>query len=166
HVQVPGQRLAQLFYAVGLGLTRDPYLMVADTNMWINVGRSQFHLPTGPAQVVRGHTGLVIPGRDALLDRLTKVRSKLDGTKFGFSEHNDYVEAICPWGNRVRCHEPDIARFGRITLGMPYVEFDVPVGTARGIAAIYPAMIVAPATVTNWGSTNTPDNVAKDQYDV
>ena len=28
NVQVPDQRLAQLFYAVGLGLTRDPYLMV------------------------------------------------------------------------------------------------------------------------------------------
>src|SRR5437899_2351796 len=56
NVQVPDQRLAQLFYAAGLGLTRDPYLMVADTNMWINVGRSQFHLPTGKPQVVRGHT--------------------------------------------------------------------------------------------------------------
>ena len=33
NVQVPDQRLAQLFYASGLGLTRDPYLMVADTNM-------------------------------------------------------------------------------------------------------------------------------------
>src|SRR6267154_828526 len=89
NVQVPDQRLAQLFYAVGLGLTRDPYLMVSDTNMWINAGRSQFHLPSGPAQVVRGHTGLVISGRDALLNRLAKVRHKLDGTKFGFSEHND-----------------------------------------------------------------------------
>ena len=68
--------------------------------MWINVGRSQFHLPTGKPQVVRGHTGLVISGREALLDRLTSVRGKLDGTKFGFSEHNDYVEAICPWGNK------------------------------------------------------------------
>ena len=121
NVQVPDPHLAQLFYAVGLGLTRDPYLMVSDTNMWINVGRSQFHLPTGPAQVVRGHTGLVISGREALLDRLTRVKPKLEGTKFDFSEHNDYVEAICPWGNKVRCHEPDAERFGRIALGMPYV---------------------------------------------
>ena len=134
NVQVPDQRRAQLFYAAGLGLTRDPYLMVADTNMWINVGRSQFHLPTGKPQVVRGHTGLVIEGRDALLDRLASVSKKLDGTKFGFSEHNDYVEAICPWGNRVRCYEPNEARFGRITLGIPYVEFDVPIGTAAGSA--------------------------------
>jgi catechol-2,3-dioxygenase len=164
NVQVPDQRLAQLFYAVGLGLTRDPYLMVSDTNMWINVGRSQFHLPTGPAQVVRGHTGLVIQGRDALLDRLSKVRSKLDGTKFGFSEHNDYVEAICPWGNRVRCHEPDAARFGRISLGIPYVEFDVPVGTARRIADFYPAIMGTPAQVQNGDGTLTRVQMGKNQY--
>ena len=164
NVQVPDPHLAQLFYAVGLGLTRDPYLMVSDTNMWINVGRSQFQLPTGPAQVVRGHTGLVISGREALLDRLTKVRGKLDGTKFGFSEHNDYVEAICPWGNRMRCYEPDGARFGRIALGIPYVEFDVPVGTAQRIAAFYPAIMGTPAAVTNGDGTVARTKMGKDQY--
>jgi hypothetical protein len=164
NVQVPDQRLAQLFYAVGLGLTRDPYLMVSDTNMWINVGRSQFHLPTGPAQVVRGHTGLVIQGRDALLNRLSGVSKKLSGTKFGFSEHNDYVEAICPWGNRVRCHEPDAARFGRISLGIPYVEFDVPVGTAKRIADFYPAIMGTPAQVQNGDGTLTRVQMGKNQY--
>ena len=138
--------------------------MVSDTNMWINVGRSQFHLPTGPAQVVRGHTGLVISGREALLDRLTKVRGKLDGTKFGFSEHNDYVEAICPWGNKVRCHEPDAERFGRISLGIPYVEFDVPVGSAKAIAAFYPAIMGTPATVQNGDGTLTRVQMGKNQY--
>src|SRR5258708_6031935 len=155
NVQVPDQRLAQLFYAAGLGLTRDPYLMVADTNMWINVGRSQFHLPSGPAQVVRGHTGLVISGRAALLNRLAAVFRELEGTKFGFSEHNDYVEAICPWGNRVRCYEPDAARFGRISLGIPYVEFEVPVGTAKRIADFYPAIMGTPAQMQNGDGTLT-----------
>jgi hypothetical protein len=122
NVQVPDQRLATLFYVVGLGLTRDPYLMVSDTNMWVNVGRSQFHLPSGEAQVLRGHTGIVISGREGLLDRLASVAEKLDRTAFAFSEHTNYVEATCPWGNRVRCYEPDAARFGRITLGIPYVE--------------------------------------------
>src|SRR6186713_2109054 len=70
NVQVPDQRLAALFYVAGLGLTRDPYLIVSATNMWVNVGRSQFHLPDGRAQVLRGHTGLVIAGREALLERL------------------------------------------------------------------------------------------------
>src|SRR5437016_8569378 len=164
NVQVPDQRLAQLFYAVGLGLTRDPYLMVADTNMWINVGRSQFHLPSGPAQVVRGHTGLVISGREALLQRLSGVAKKLDGTKFGFSEHNDHVEATCPWGNRVRCYEPDAARFGRITLGIPYVEFEVPAGTAKGICAFYPEIMGIPAEPRNGDGTVARAKVGKDQY--
>src|SRR6266513_1522570 len=66
NLRIDDQPLGNQFYVVGLGLTRDPYLNVADTNMWINVGRSQFHLPTGKAQVVRGHTGLVIEGRDGL----------------------------------------------------------------------------------------------------
>ena len=57
NVTIPDQRLATLFYVTGLGLTRDPYLMVSDTNMWVNVGKSQFHLPDGAAQVLRGHTG-------------------------------------------------------------------------------------------------------------
>jgi hypothetical protein len=164
NVQVPDQRLATLFYAVGLGLTRDPYLMVSDTNMWINVGRSQFHLPTGTPQVVRGHTGLVIEGREALLNRFAAVAKKLDGTKFGFSEHNDYVEATCPWGNRVRVHEPDAERFGRIALGIPYVEFDVPAGTARGIAAFYPRIMETPANVGNGDATVARVQIGKDQY--
>src|SRR3954462_2888776 len=90
NVQVPDQRLASLFYVTGLGRTRDPYLMVSDTNMWINVGRSQFHLPSGEAQVLRGHTGLVIDGPEALLGRVASVAKKLDGTAFSYREHNDH----------------------------------------------------------------------------
>ena len=114
NVRVPDQHLATLFYVTGLGLTRDPYLMTSDDNMWVNVGRSQFHLPSGKAQVLRGHIGLVIWGRKALLDRLASIAHKLRGTAFAFREHNDHVEATCPWGNRMRCFEPD-ARAGRIT---------------------------------------------------
>jgi catechol-2,3-dioxygenase len=164
NVTIPDQRLATLFYVAGLGLTRDPYLMASDDNMWINVGRSQFHLPTAAPQVLRGHTGIVIAGREALLQRLASVRKKLDGTRFGFSEHNDYVEAMCPWGNRVRCYEPDSARFGRITLGIPYVEFDVPVGAATGIRDFYRTIIGAPAEAANGDGTVARVQVGKDQY--
>ena len=163
NVTVPDQRLATLFYVAGLGLTRDPYLMVSDTNMWVNVGKSQFHLPSGPAQVLRGHTGIVISGREALLERLAAVAKKLEGTKFAFREHNDHVEAICPWGNRVRCYEPDAARFGRITLGIPYVEFDVPVGTAKAICAFYPEIMGMPAELGNGDGTTARVKVGNDQ---
>jgi hypothetical protein len=164
NVTVPDQHLATLFYVTGLGLTRDPYLMVSDSNMWVNVGRSQFHLPDGRPQVLRGHTGLVIAGRAALLERLASVAKKLEGTAFAFAENNDYVEATCPWGNRVRCYEPDAARFGRITLGIPYVEFEVPMGTARGIAAFYPEIMGIPAELGNGDGTIARAKVGKDQY--
>jgi catechol-2,3-dioxygenase len=164
NVQVPDQRLATLFYVSGLGLTRDPYLMTSDDNMWVNVGRSQFHLPSGEPQVLRGHTALVISGRKALLERLASVTPKLEGTKFAFREHNDYVEAICPWGNHVRCFEPDADRFGRITLGIPYVEFDVPAGSARGICEFYPKIMGMPAQLKNGDGTTTSVEVGKNQH--
>jgi hypothetical protein len=164
NVQIPDQRLAALFYGAGLGLTRDPYLMVSDDNMWINVGRSQFHLPSGKAQVLRGHTGIVIAGREALLDRLARVRPKLADTRFDFHEHNDFVEASCPWGNRIRLYEPDSARFGRITLGIPYVEFDVPLGTADGIRRFYREFMDTPSDAINGDGTVARVKVGKDQY--
>src|SRR2546430_1503735 len=70
NLQQPDQQLATLFYVSGLLLTRDPYLMVGLDNMWINIGRTQVHLPTtrGEAQRLRGAIGLVVPD----LDRLEK----------------------------------------------------------------------------------------------
>jgi hypothetical protein len=140
NVLIPDQQLATLFYVTGLGLTRDPYIMTSTDNMWINVGRSQFHMPTGKAQVLRGRVGMVLPDRDALLKRLERVRRPLEGTKFEMREHNSFVDVTCPWGNRIRCHAPE-PRFGRITLGIPYVEFDVRPGTADGIARFYREVI-------------------------
>ena len=164
NVQVPDQHLATLFYVSGLGLTRDPYLMTSDDNMWVNVGRSQFHLPSGEAQVLRGYTALVISGRKALLGRLASVAKKLEGTRFAFREHNDYVEAICPWGNRVRCFEPDADRFGRITLGIPYVEFDVPTGSAKAICEFYPKIMGMPAQFNNRDANIASVQVGKNQH--
>ena len=146
NVRIPDQQIATAFYVSGLGLTRDPYLMTGTDNMWINIGRSQFHLPTGEPQVVRGCAGIVVPDREALLRRLASVRPQLAGTRFDFREHNAFVEAISPWGNRIRCHAPE-PRFGGITLGLPYVEFEVPPGSADGIARFYPRILGAPATV-------------------
>jgi len=146
NVRVPDQIAATNFYISGLGLTRDPYLMTGTDNMWANVGISQFHLPAGAPQVVRGTTALVLPDRAALLHRLSRQRKGLDGSCFSFRETEDAVEATCPWGNRIRIHAPDAERFGRITLGMPYVEFDVPPGSTPGIARFYREFLRTPAT--------------------
>ena len=145
NLRISDQQAATAFYISGLGLTRDPFLMTGTDNMWANCGASQFHLPTGAPQVLRGTTGLVLPDRAQLLDRLAKARGQLEGTRFDFSETEDGVETTCPWGNRIRCHAPDAARFGPITLGIPYVEFDVPPGTVEGIARFYREILGAPA---------------------
>ena len=148
NTQIPDQQAATLFYIMGLGLTRDPYFQVGVENMWINIGRNQFHLPTrAPTQVLRGHVALIIPGREGLLARLALVKDRLDGTQFSYAERADHVEVISPWGNRIRCYEPDEQRFGSMQLGMPYVEFDVPKGTAEGIARFYREAIQALAEV-------------------
>ncbi len=144
------------FYLMGLGLTRDPYLFPGTNNMWVNIGRtSQFHMPAGDALVLRGVIGLVIPDRAALLARLESVKQKLKGTKFSYEAHNDHVEATCPWGNRFHLHSPDHDRFGAISLGMPYVEFDVPTGTAAGIVRFYQEILGAKAKVEGNGSGKT-----------
>jgi hypothetical protein len=150
NTRIPDQRLATLYYVSGLGLTRDPYLMTSVDNMWANVGRSQFHLPTGNPQVVRGVVGLVLSDREALLRRLAAVRKPLQDTRFAFQEHNDHVDTVSPWGNRIRCHEPG-QRFGRMALGIPYVEFAVPVGAAGGIARFYREILATPARVEQNG---------------
>ncbi len=146
NVRVPDQKLATLFYVTGLGLTRDPYLVVGVDNMWVNVGRCQFHLPTGQAQVLRGTTGLVVPDLPRLLDRLQRVKPRLEGTRFDFRPGDGMVEVSCPWGNRIRVHAPDAERFGPITLGIPYVEIDAATGSTERIARFYREMLGAPAT--------------------
>jgi len=150
NVTVPDQITATLFYITGLGLTRDPYLTTGIVNMWVNAGRSQFHLPIGNAQVLRGRVGLIMPSLDRLTARLRAIKGQLSATHFGYKRQGNrngkWVDVTCPWGNRFRCHEPD-TQFGRIMLGLPYVEFDVPRGAASGIARFYREIFSAPASV-------------------
>lgn len=138
NLTVPDQLLATRFYVTALGLTRDPYLMTGVDNMWVNAGRTQFHLPHGAAQRLRGTVKLVIAGRQALLGRLR------DGG-FAFEERRDFVEAHCPWGNRLHCFEPDPGPFGSTSLGIVELAFDVPQGCAESISRFYREVLGARA---------------------
>jgi len=145
---VPDQQLATLFYVAALGLTRDPYMMSGVDLMWINVGQSQFHLPTQPANVLAGTIGLVVPDLHALFARCADLQRSLTATQFAFRQAGDAAEVTCPWGNRFRVHAPDPERFGPINLGMAYLEFDVPEAISlSGIAAFYREMLSALAGV-------------------
>lgn len=145
NLTVPDQLLATRFYISALGLTRDPYLMTGVDNMWVNAGATQFHLPQGAAQRLRGTVDLVMPGRPALLARLRASAQGMAGTEFAFEEHADHLAVRCPWGNRVRCFEPDSARFGATRLGIVGICFEVPMGSAAGIARFYRELMGAHA---------------------
>jgi len=146
NVQVPDQSTALLFYVVGMGFTRDPYLTVGLNNMWINVGEQQFHLPTRKPQTIDGRIGVVLADLDALEGRLQGVADALKDSKFAFQRHSEHIDVTCPWGNRYRCH-PSQPAFGDMTLGIPYVEFFVEPGTARSIVGFYEAAFGAPAAL-------------------
>ena len=152
NLSVADQLVATQFYISALGLTRDPYMMTGVDNMWVNAGATQFHLPTRGAQRLRGSVVLVVPGRQALLDRLQRQEAALAHTAFSFEAHTDHVEVHCPWGNHLRCYEPDNARFGAIQLGIAQLELDVPPGTAEGITRFYREVFATharPTTGTN-----------------
>jgi hypothetical protein len=146
NVQVPDQAMAMMFYIVGMGFTRDPYLNIGLGNMWANVGEQQFHLPTRPAQAIYGHIGVVVPDLDALKNRLAAVERGLAGTKFRWSVEAGHLAVTCPWGNRFQCY-PAGPDFGDMALGIPYVEFLVGPGRAAGIARFYDQVLGAPSTI-------------------
>lgn len=143
---IPEQTPAQVFYLMGLGFTRDPYMNVGLVNMWVNIGEQQIHMPTRGAQVLPGHVGLVVPDLEALKGRLESVRELLAGTKFDWSDEGGYVRAVSPWGNEFRAYQAG-ERFGGMRIGIPYVAVNVRRGAAAGIARFYEQVLLTPAVV-------------------
>jgi hypothetical protein len=150
---IDDQRLAVLFYVVGLGGTRDPYLFTGFENIWLNFGRTQVHMPSRAvpprAERLRGTAGFVVPSLADLAKRLEYAGKEMkrvvgDGRQFSYTVKEDCIEATDPWGTRVRCHAP-AAEYGPIELGLVYVDFDVPEKTAQGIALFYKDVMKAPA---------------------
>jgi hypothetical protein len=159
--RIADQLTATAFYVCGLGFTRDPFMFANRIdNMAINIGRNQLHLPTAGGvkngvtlatpQRMRGTFGVVVPNLADLAERLEKVVPLLKGTQFGYKVHADRVETTCPWGNRVRCHAPS-PEFGPTELALAYLEFDVPRGTAAGMARFFREGFRAVASVEKRG---------------
>jgi len=154
---IDDQRLAILFYVVGLGATRDPYLFPGLENIWLNFGRTQVHMPSRAvppkAERLRGTAGFVVPSLADLKKRLEHAGNEIKRiiperkTQFSWKEKDGVIEATDPWGTRVRCHAPS-PEYGPIDLGLAYVDFDVPPGAAEGIARFYNEVMEAPATAS------------------
>jgi hypothetical protein len=159
---IDDQRLAILFYIVGLGATRDPYLFPGMENIWLNFGRTQVHMPSRAvppkAERLRGTAGFVVPSLEDLGKRLEHAGKEMKRvipekkTHFEWKEKDGVIEATDPWGTRVRCHAPS-PEYGPIDLGLAYVDFDVPAGAAEGIARFYDEVMEAPATASKGRAT-------------
>jgi hypothetical protein len=148
NVTVPDPMKATIFWLMGMGFTRDPYLMVGVDNMWVNIGMQQFHLPTRGQQVLRGVTGIVVPDIEGLRQRLDHIKPRLEGTLFKWENDDKHVNVTCPWGNKLRVHAPG-PQFGDMTLGAPYVEFTVTPGTAYKIGRFYEEIMGAPCQMVD-----------------
>ena len=149
---------ATVFFMNGLGLTRDPFRRADETNMGVNIGMQQFHLPrrgnvTPPFD---GEVGLVIPDRAKTRFRLERLaeRGKFDGTPFRIKagKHSDVV--VSPYGFRLRLHQAGTIPFPK-PLGLAYMDFMVAPGKANGIAQFYRELFKAPVEVTKMGQDKT-----------
>ena len=159
---IDDQRLAILFYVVGLGATRDPYIFPGMENIWLNFGRTQVHMPSRAvppkAERLRGTAGFVVPSLEELKKRLDYAGKEMKRviperkTHFEWQEKDGVIEATDPWGTRVRCHAP-APEYGPIDLGLAYVDFDVAPGTTEGIARFYNEVMEAPATASKGRAT-------------
>lgn len=134
--QVPEHDLATIFFINCLGLTRDPYRRADETNMGINVGLQQFHLPRrGPTPPFPGVVGLVVPDFATIRARLGRFDG-FSGTPYTADFGDVTAEITSPFGFRLRLHTAGSVPFQR-PLGIPYVEIFVPPGTATAIAGFY-----------------------------
>ena len=156
NLSITDQSTANLFYIMGLGFTRDPYINVGLENMWINLGEQQFHLPTRPGpQVIPGYIGLAVPSLDGLQARLEMVAPRLSDSRFTWSRDEQKISASCPWGNQFRIYGPDAPYAGGMLLGIPYVEFDTATGTAAGIVRFYDQVFGAQARLEDFHGHQT-----------
>src|SRR6185295_12642480 len=107
---------------------------------------------------LRGTAGLVVPNLEELAKRLEYAGKEMkrvvgDARQFSYAVKKDCIEATDPWGTRLRCHAPSPEEYGPIELGIVYVDFDVPPGTAEGIARFYTDVMRAPAAANKGRAT-------------
>ena len=154
---------AEHFYIAFLGCTADP-----SPSFHCNLGRQQFHLSEGDAQLLTGSFGVAVPSLDTVRARAAEAAAALQGTHFAFRDHGHALEATCPWGNTFFLYPmavpaeaqagtaedaPKLARrqagfehsLGVLgdQPGIRFLEVRVPPGTARRVGRFYEEMLGA-----------------------
>lgn len=150
--------------------------------LWANAGASQFHLPKGEAQRIPGLIGLRFKSLDGLRERL-KDGELVDACGMQACEQGpDFVRLTDHYGNRFLCRagnqptadttwqQPYIRptetkewnsiaeEYGRDEtdcIGIDFVEFACPLGTADQIALFYDSVLDATTSVLETTSGKT-----------
>ena len=158
--EVPDQDMATVFFMKGLGLTRDPYRRTDETNMGVNIGRQQLHLPVRGEGTPHfdGVVGLVVPDLDQVEARLKVLQSHgaFTDTPFALVREESAALITSPYGIRIRLHNAGSIP-SLLPLGLAYVDYDTPEGSAEGIAAFYSEILGSPAHVVSYLGARTAE---------
>jgi len=142
--------MATIFFMDGLGLTRDPYHRIDETNMGVNIGMQQFHLPRrGATPPFHGQIGLVMPDLAGIcirLNRLTQM-GKFDQTSYQLDRLDDLtLRVVSPFGIELKLHAAGSLSFLR-QMGLAYVDIPVEPGKAERLQKYYQDFMVTPAVL-------------------
>ena len=144
----PDQDLATTFFMGGLGFTRAPFKRADDTNMGVNVGSQQFHLPrrgdiTPPFP---GEIGLVVPDLSGIKNRLARLQGmgRFDGTPFAVSDMGNAFHVLSPFGIAMRLFAAGSAP-SLMPLAISYVDIAIPRGSAKAVIEFYRKILNCPA---------------------
>ena len=164
---IDDQRLAVLFYVVGLGATRDPYLFPGMENIWLNFGRTQVHMPSRAvppkAERLRGTAGFVVPSLEELAKRLEHAGKEMKDIKLKNALkllHDQlHLTYSVDGGEVLMLTSPSSNRGKLITVAYNVADLVVPVrgGADKGLT-LGPDGTVAtkPGAPTNPGDSPTP----------
>ena len=140
--------LATVFFMNGMGFTRDPYRRTDETNMGVNIGMQQFHLPQrgNPTPPFFGEVGLVVPDLPVLKARLDRLADmgKFDGTPYHLTVLDENtMRVISPFGITLKLHAAGSLPFLK-PLGLSYVDIPVKPGKAVLLEKFYRELLNTP----------------------
>jgi hypothetical protein len=142
---------AGTFYIHALGFTRDPYQRTDITNMGVNIGREQFHLPrTGrPTPPFYGEIAVVHPDIAGVRERLARVEGegRLIGTRYELLDDDGAGLVVrSPYGIAIRLIPEGTVPFGQ-PIGITRIDIPVQAGKAAGIVDFFRRVMGAPAEI-------------------
>jgi hypothetical protein len=150
--EVVDHEAATTFYIHGLGFTRDPYQRTDTTNMGVNIGLEQFHLPRTGRETppFHGEIGIVHPDLAFVRDRLARIEGegKLAGTKYALLEDGaNEILVRGPHGIHIRLIRGGTVPFAQ-PIGIARVDIPVAAGKVAGIADFFRGVMGAPVEET------------------